>query len=190
MMTHSLYDTPSPLVDTHNKPLIIRPQVHPDDESVLVKLKTIVSKGYGIQSGAELVACLQQQRATMLEILMEAFRKKPSPGMTEAVNIIMTQMEKSIRDDRKEALKSKELETTQEMFELFSRSLNEVINGNVVLPTYGQEAFNLNPTLSFTGEEESFAPEELQMGIEIIDIKPLEAKLAEIDAASQGSGEL
>lgn len=189
-MTHSLYDTPSPLVDTHNKPLVIRPQVHPDDHPVLSTLKSIVSKGYNVQSGTALIACLQQQRSTVLEILMEAFRRKPTPGMTEAIGAIMNQLEKSVRDDRKEALKSKELETTQEMFELFSRSLNEVISGNVVLPTFGQEAFNLTPTQSFTGEDEQFAEDELQMGIEIIDIKPIEKKLAEIDAAAEGSGAL
>lgn len=189
-------NAPPPVIDTTNEKVEfelekdIVPELTKHEKCVL-EIQEIFNKGYTPDNGNKLVNYIQKQRSLLIEIMIGNFMKRPDPKMADAMNTLLGQMEKSVRDDRKEALKAKEMETSKETFELFSKSLNAVIDGRIHIPTFGKQSLLLDPLKPLIAPEEAkFKPGEFAIGPQTIDTKSIEIKLQEINDASNGEGEL
>lgn len=160
-------------------------------EKCILDIQNIFNKGYTPANGNQLINYIQKQRTLLIEIMLNNFMKRPNPKMADSMNTLLAQMEKSVRDDRKEAVKAKEMETSKETFELFSKSLNAVIDGRIHIPTFGKQSLILDPLKPLLPPEQTkFKPGEFVVGRQEIDLKPIEAKMQETKEANQGSGEL
>lgn len=196
-------DTKSLLSNNHLTPPLIKVDVENTEikfdntkelskhEKCVLDIQNIFDKGYTPSNGNLLINYIQKQRTLLIEIMLDNFMKRPNPKMADSMNTLLAQMEKSVRDDRKEAVKAKEMETSKETFELFSKSLNAVIDGRIHIPTFGEQSLLLDPLKPLIAPSDAkFKPGEFQLGRQEIDIKPIENKMQENLEANQGSGEL
>ena len=151
-------------------------------------IQGIFAKGYSKQNGDDLINYLQKQRSLILELMLENFMRRADAKMGDAINTLMSQMEKSVRDDRKEAMKAKEMETSKETFALFAKSLSAVTDGTLVIPNFGPSSLLLDPMKPLVdANKEKIKPEELQMGNILVDDKKIEQEIAQEQQAHQGN---
>lgn len=152
------------------------------------EIQGIFAKGYSVSNGKALTAFIQKQRSLVLELMLQSFMNRPDPKMGDSLNTLLAQMEKSVRDDTKEQLKAKEMETSRETFELFRRSMSAVIDGSIVMPTFGASALVLDPMKPLMDPKAAaIKPEELQQGNILVDHKKIEAQLAASDPNKPGN---
>lgn len=176
----------TPRVNTNNDPFELNSQ----HTECVKSIQNIVNRGYSQKNGAELIDYIQRQRSVILEVMVTCFSNKPTPAMADSMNTLIGQMEKSVRDERKEALKAKELETSKETFELFRHALENVVSGVIQMPTFGQQSLELDPLGGDSKETFEFKEGEFDMGVKIVDTKQIEAQLAEAQSSTEGSGKL
>lgn len=181
---------PTVNVDLSNKTVDFSSSPENRHKQCIDEIHHILGKGYSPATGNQLIEYLQRQRAILVEVIVENFLQKPNPKMADAVNTLLAQMEKSVRDDRKEALKGKELETSRETFELFSQSLTAVLNGEIKLPTFAHASLELDPLKEENKNDFEFTKGEFITGHHLIDTKDIEKQLEEAKYSSEGSGEL
>lgn len=186
---------PPPIVNTDNEVVEFEDEediTKPDKFMKCVQdIQAIFAKGYSPENGKTLTSFIQKQRTLILELMLQSFMNRPDPKMGDSLNTLMAQMEKSVRDDTKEQLKAKEMETSRETFELFSKSMAAVIDGKLSMPTFGMTSLVLDPMKPLLSTEEAkIKPEELQQGNVLVDDKKLEAKIAEQDAIAKGGQEI
>lgn len=176
----------TPRINTANDPFELN---HKHTECVK-SIQSIVNRGYSQKNGAELIDYIQRQRSVILEVMVSCFADRPTPAMADSMNTLIGQMEKSVRDERKEALKEKEMETSKETFELFRHALDNVISGGIKMPTFGQSSLELDPLGQGNNEAFEFKEGEFDMGVKVVDTKKIEAQLAEAQSSTEGSGKL
>lgn len=186
--SHLDYQTPR--VDTSNEKIQYKPEVKPEHIACVKGIQDIVNRGYSQTNGAELINYIQRQRSVILEVMVECFSKKPTPSMADSMNTLIGQMEKSVRDERKEALKAKELETSKETFELFRRSLEHVLDGSIHMPTFESASLTLDPLADTDSSQFEFKEGEFDMGVKVVDTKKIEEQLESMQTAAEGSGTL
>lgn len=127
---------------------------------------------------SDLIKMLTNQRTLLLDVAMHTYISKPSNcKLLDSINTLTSLIERTARDDRKERAKEKEQEDNRANFATFVSALNEVANGKLILPTYGDRALVLDPlkpihTLSL---DEQIKEGELDMGVLPIDIAEIEA---------------
>lgn len=93
-----------------------------------------------------MVQVIQNYRATLLKIASMAYmNKKGDPKLLEAVATLVTQMEKSVRDDRKERAKKDEHLDNRASFTQMVEALKSLSTGNLSIPQYDSGLF-LDPT--------------------------------------------
>lgn len=185
--SHLDYQTPR--VNTSNDIIQYNQDTSAEHITCVKEIQAIVNRGYSQSNGAELINYIQRQRSTILEIMVSCFAKKPTPSMADSMNTLFGQMEKSVRDERKEALKAKELETSKETFELFRRSLENVIDGTIKMPTFEAKSLTFDP-LSTDKSQFEFKDGEFDMGVKVVDTKEIEEQLQAIQSTTEGSGSL
>lgn len=151
------------------------------------EIQSIFEAGYSPENGNRLVSYIQRQRSLLAEVMLRKFVEKPDPKMADAMNTLLGQMEKSVRDDRKEIMQGKQMETSRETFELFSKTLGAVIDGQIKMPDFGTQSLMLDPMQPLMSETEAkIKPGELIVGRHVIDVNPIEAQLQEIRDADVG----
>lgn len=181
-----------PIIDTDNEKVEFEDEEEIPQEDKYIKcvqeIQGIFSKGYSVANGKALTAFIQKQRSLVLELMLQSFMNRPDPKMGDSLNTLLGQMEKSVRDDTKEQLKAKEMETTRETFELFRKSMSAVIDGSIVMPTFGMQALVLDPMKPvLDAKTAAIKPEELQQGNILVDHKKIEAALAASDPNKPGN---
>lgn len=181
-----------PVINTDNEKVEFEDEEEIPQEDKYIKcvqeIQGIFSKGYSVANGKALTAFIQKQRSLVLELMLQSFMNRPDPKMGDSLNTLLGQMEKSVRDDTKEQLKAKEMETTRETFELFRKSMSAVIDGSIVMPTFGMQALVLDPMKPvLDAKTAAIKPEELQQGNILVDHKKIEAALAASDPNKPGN---
>ena len=79
-----------------------------------------------------LVKVIQRNRAFLLEYALSAYIDNPKNAkLLEGVTQIIAQIEKVVRDDRKEALKKKDQDTNKVGFNQMMEALQNISNGSV-----------------------------------------------------------
>lgn len=121
----------------------------------------------------ELVKMVQKNRAFVLEYAMSAYLDNPKNGtLLEGVASLLTQIEKVVRDDRKERMKKKESEDNVISFNQMMEAVNNINNGTINLPKFDLGHFILDPNKPLNGDKQFFNPineHELSQGIQQLD---------------------
>lgn len=158
-----------------------RLQKEKDKDALIADIQAILNGGHSVENETSLIKIVQKQRSLLLDIATQTFINKPNnPKLLDSINTILAQMEKTIRDDRKERLRDRELEDNKANFATFVNALNEVSAGRLVLPTFGSMPINLDPLADggtfFTTDnpDEDISDEEMYQGRQILDSKKIE----------------
>ena len=153
------------------------------DKDVLISnINAILKKDQNTKTENELINLVQKQRTLLLDIATQTYISKPSNcKLLDSINTLIGQLEKSVRDSRKEVQKAKEMEDNKTSFAAFVNALNEVANGKLVIPNYGDMGIILDPLKPVTqlNSETQIKPEELDQGLIIVDSKQIEESFDE-----------
>ncbi|UOX39485.1 hypothetical protein [Aeromonas phage ZPAH34] len=148
-----------------------------EKEELMINLQTILNKGSSKETESELLNCIQKNRKLMLDVATATFIKKPNNSkLLDSINTLLAGLEKSVRDDRKEKLKDRELEDNKTSFASLVNALKEVSAGKLTLPSYDGLAMILDPLKPITelDEEEQIKEEEKEQGRQEIDVAEIE----------------
>lgn len=153
------------------------------DKDVLISnINAILKKDQNSETENELINLVQKQRTLLLDIATQTYISKPSNcKLLDSINTLIGQLEKSVRDDRKEKAKAKEMEDNKTSFAAFVNALNEVANGKLVIPNYGDMGIILDPLKPVTqlDSETMIKAEELAQGLIVVDSKEIEESFEE-----------
>lgn len=167
---------PPPVEGTKNDLLI------KDKDVLIANINAILKKDPSKESENELISLVQKQRTLLLDIATQTYISKPGNcKLLDSINTLIGQLEKSVRDDRKEALKNRELESNKANFASFVNALNEVAAGKLEIPNYGDMGIILDPLKPVTqlSSESQIKSEELDQGLIIVDSKQIEESFEE-----------
>ena len=167
---------PPPVEGTKNDLLI------KDKDVLIANINAILKKDPSKESENELISLVQKQRTLLLDIATQTYISKPGNcKLLDSINTLIGQLEKSVRDDRKEALKNRELESNKANFASFVNALNEVAAGELEIPNYGDMGIILDPLKPVTqlSSESQIKSEELDQGLIIVDSKQIEESFEE-----------
>ena len=121
-----------------------------------------------------LVDALQQHRSMLLNYATLSFINKPNnPKMLEALTTLVAQLEKAVRDDRKERARKKDADENKVSFNQMLDAMKQISNGDINIPTFKSTAFILDPTQSLLTLRDTIKPiglGELEMGNSLVDI--------------------
>ncbi|UPT53963.1 hypothetical protein [Vibrio phage phiKT1019] len=96
-------------------------------------------------SQRNLVRSIQQLRGLILDNATAAYLKRPNdPKLLDALNSLVGALEKSVRDDRKEAERSKDREENRASFNQLIEAMGQLNNGTISIPTWGEGSFIIN----------------------------------------------
>lgn len=141
-------------------------------KKVLAGLQTVQAKGTDDDpEQVTFIKVIQEYRATLLKIASLAYmNKKGDPKLLEAVATLVTQMEKSVRDDRKERAKKDEHLDNKASFTQMVEALRNLAVGDIKVPQYDNGLF-LDPTQPIFTEqgEDRIRPAELTSGHQQLD---------------------
>jgi len=128
-----------------------------DQMTVLLDaLKMAMDPNLEDEEQAKLVEVIQKNRAFILQYAMTAYLNNPkSASLLEGVNQIFGQIEKAVRDDRKERAKKKENEGNRLAFNQMLEAMQHIQDGTVKLPQFDFTDFILDPSKSLLTPEES-----------------------------------
>ena len=153
------------------------------DKDVLISnINAILKKDQNTETENELINLVQKQRTLLLDIATQTYISKPSNcKLLDSINTLIGQLEKSVRDSRKEVLKNKELESNKANFASFVNALNEVAAGKLEIPNYGDMGIILDPLKPVTqlDSETMIKAEELAQGLIVVDSKEIEESFDE-----------
>lgn len=153
------------------------------DKDVLISnINAILKKDQNTETENELINLVQKQRTLLLDIATQTYISKPSNcKLLDSINTLIGQLEKSVRDSRKEVQKAKEMEDNKTSFAAFVNALNEVANGKLVIPNYGDMGIILDPLKPVTqlDSETMIKAEELAQGLIVVDSKEIEESFDE-----------
>lgn len=144
------------------------------DAALMEIVKTLI-KTEDDPEQEDFVTSLQKHRALLLKFATLAYMKKPSSAMMlTGISSLVADMEKAVRNDRKERAKKEENQTNQFSFAQIVESLNAIAKGAVVTPTFELTSFILDPTKSLMDVADGFKPikaEELAQGNSLVDME-------------------
>lgn len=151
-----------------------------EKEALINEIQLILNAGHSIDNEKSLLNIVQKQRKLILDIATTTFLNKPNnPKLMDSINTLLGQMEKSVRDDRKERLRDRELEDNKANFATFVNALNEVSAGRLVMPTFAEFQMPLDPfaehkLFKTDNPDEEISEEEKFQGRQILDSKKIE----------------
>lgn len=97
------------------------------------------------QEQKTLVEAIQAHRALIVEVATTAYvARSHDPKMLEALSSLLSQLEKSVRDDRKEKAKLQDQQDNKLAFRQVVDALNNLTTGSIPLPDFGG-GFNFDP---------------------------------------------
>ncbi|UVD32187.1 hypothetical protein [Vibrio phage phiKT1028] len=96
-------------------------------------------------SQRNLVSTIQQLRGLILDNATAAYLKRPNdPKLLDALNSLVGALEKSVRDDRKEAERSKDKEENRASFNQLIEAMQQMNNNTLPVPSWGEGSFLIN----------------------------------------------
>lgn len=149
-----------------------------DKDALIAEINRILKGPQSKDAESELITMIQKQRTLMLDIATQTFISKPNnPKLLDSINTLLAGLERTVRDDRKERLKDRELEDNKANFATFVHALNEVAAGKLIIPNYGNQAFVLDPLAPIViieDPDEMINQDELYQGHQIVNSKEIE----------------
>lgn len=155
---------------------------NPELDKKLEEIRKAINAG---DDGSSLVNSLQNNREFLLKYAMNMYLQKPTRvGLLETITTLLSQMESSVRNDRKEKLKQDEQNNNTVGFHQMMEALDKIAKGNIKIPTFTMTNFLLDPNKSLLEANDGgevitpINPEELKQGIELVDLdgKPIDAR--------------
>lgn len=145
-----------------------------DKDELIAQIQAVLDAGHSVENENSLIGLMQSQRRLLLDIATQTFINKPNnPKLLDSINTILAQMEKTVRDNRKERLKDRELEDNKANFATFVNALNEISAGRIKMPDYGDMAIVLDPlapVIQFDDDPDNeIKDEEFVQGRQILD---------------------
>lgn len=126
-------------------------------------------------NNAGLITAVQRNKAILLDYAMMTYMRNPTnPKMLESITSLLAQIEKTVRDDRKEKAKAKEKEDDKLTFNQMMDAMKQISSGQIQLPTFNIGSFLLDPSKSLLGPAANIAPinpAELEQGNALVDIE-------------------
>lgn len=120
-----------------------------------------------------LIRAIQKHREFILNVTTQAYIKNPNnPKLLDALNSLVSNLEKSVRDDRKERERAKDKEENRASFSQMVEALKQLSNNTISVPTWSQPMKLFDPNESFTtitNEDFTIKPDELSQGIITLD---------------------
>lgn len=146
-----------------------------DEQVVLVLdlLKKALQKDLEDEDQTKLVEAIQQNRTFLLKYAMQAYLKNPKNGeLLGGVTSLIGQMEKTVREDRKEKQKKKDVESNVVSFNQMLDAMKSISAGAISVPVFDTSFFVLDPSKSLvTGLDiKPISKDELTEGNAIVDL--------------------
>lgn len=126
-----------------------------------------------------LIQAIQEHRQLILDIASNAYICKPGdPKFLEALSTLISQMEKTVRDDRKERMKKQEQEDNKVSFRQMVDALKSLATGELDIPTFGDTDMILDPSksLNLLGDVGKIRPDEIVTGHVMLNFEGEEIK--------------
>lgn len=143
-------------------------------QSALLDIQQAVIKQEEDPEQNVLMETVQKWRSMILNYATLAYLEKPRDAkMLEAVSALVAQLEKAVRDDRKERAKKQDSDDNRLSFNQMLEAMTSISSGTIKLPTFDVDTFFLDPTKSIFEPTQDFKvikPEELETGNGLIDI--------------------
>lgn len=121
-----------------------------------------------------LITAVQHNKYILLNYAMLAYQRNPTnPKMLESITSLLAQIEKTVRDDRKEKARAKEKEDDKLTFNQMMEAMKQISSGQIQLPVFNIGSFLLDPNKSLLPENTTvnpITPAELEQGNELVDI--------------------
>lgn len=145
-----------------------------DKDAYIAEIQAVLNGPMDKDGENALIISLQKHRNLLLDMATQAYIKKPnSSSLLDSINTLLGTIERTIRDDRKERMKDRELEDNKASFASFVNALTEVSAGRLVLPNYGDQAMILDPMrpiIDLSEDPDTDVQEgELVQGMQILD---------------------
>ena len=141
---------------------------------IMEKMRAALTANPDDPNQVTLVELIQQNRTLLLQYAMSQYLLNPkSASLLEGVTSLIGQMEKSVRDDRKEEAKKKESESNVLSFNQMLDAMKDISNGAILIPHFDMSDFLLDPSKSLTPLANGIAPigeAELVQGNAVLDI--------------------
>lgn len=141
---------------------------------VLELLKKSLQEDIEDEDQTKLVKAVQNNRTFLLKYAMQAYLKNPKNGeLLGSVTSLLAQMEKTVREDRKEKAKKKETENNIVSFNQMLEAMKGISAGTITVPVFDTSFFMLDPNKSLTDnlDVKPISPEELVEGNAIVDLE-------------------
>lgn len=141
--------------------------VEKEVQGVLSELKEASKLNEADPTQATLVNTIQRLRAQILDVAAMAYIAKPGHSeLLSALNSMFGQMEKSVRDDRKEEERKKDKEDNRATFNQLIEAATMLASGEIKTPDWGNKSFFLDPNMSFTDVTDigKIRDDEIRMG--------------------------
>ena len=123
----------------------------------------------------QLIKALQNNRSHILQFALQAYINNPkSASLLEGVNALLGQIEKTVRDDRKERAKKRESEGNRLVFSQMLEAMDKIASGSVNMPSFEFTQFILDPSKPLVNPDSfknDIKPDELVQGIALVTIE-------------------
>ena len=148
-----------------------------DDEvikGILLDVQNALSHDEEDIDQVSLVNALQQHRTLLLNYATKAYINKPNnPKLLEAVTSLVAQLEKAVRDNRKERERKKDRDDNRATFNQLVDAMKNISSGKIDVPTFNMQNFILDPSKSLFEINPGMVPigdQELEQGNKIVDM--------------------
>jgi hypothetical protein len=151
-----------------------------EKDDLITALQEVLNGGQSVENETSLLSIVQKQRKLLLDIATQTFISKPNnPKLLDSINTLLGHMEKSVRDDRKERLRDRELEDNKANFSVFANALIEITAGRITMPTFGE--ISLDPLgdeerrfFETDNPDEEIKPDEMVGRRQVLDSKKIQ----------------
>lgn len=142
--------------------------------ALLEKMKVAIAGNDEDIDQKSLVTIIQENRALLLKYAMGKYLENPkSASLLEGVTSLISHMEKTVRDDRKERAKKADAQNNVLAFNQMLDAMNKINEGVVIMPHFDMSDFILDPSKSLLmgNDIAPIKPEELVMGNQLVTLE-------------------
>ena len=148
---------------------------HDEVGTAMENIRKALVKNIEDEDQTQLVDAIQEHRTLLLKYVTQQYLSNPkSASLLIGLISLINDMEKTVRDDRKEKMKKQDSQNNIVAFNQMVDAMKSISAGKIDLPVFDMQAFILDPSKSLiTPTMEGINPitaEELVQGNSIVDI--------------------
>lgn len=148
---------------------------HDEVGEAMENIRKALVKNIEDEDQTQLVDAIQEHRTLLLKYVTQQYLSNPkSASLLIGLISLINDMEKTVRDDRKEKMKKQDSQNNVVAFNQMVDAMKSISAGKIDLPVFDMQAFILDPTKSLIQPNmEGVAPirpEELVQGNTVVDI--------------------